>query len=253
MGLDGDFKLQNFDMLLKKGPSSRPVAKKILGLLLRSGKELSPFAKETLERLGIPFKNRNRLYHHLSLLEEGNFIERVRGGPIRLKFRTPLCFVADTPCIPLAYFGLLGAKTFEVSITETAVGLLKAEGKNPERIVVVTSQKAVGEWAGSISPFLKVEWLTMTEHDLNDPLRVEERVKPKVVELMKDYNLIMDCTSGPRPAGIAFYGLAQRLRVPLIYVYAPEKRLIWLIGRDRLREEVGGCFIMGESESVKCI
>jgi hypothetical protein len=52
----------------------------------------------------------------------------------------------------------------------------------------------------------------------------------------------MDLTSGPRPAGIAFYELATQYKVPLIYVYEPKKKLRWLISTERLEKEIGGVF-----------
>jgi hypothetical protein len=114
----------------------------------------------------------------------------------------------------------------EISETETAVKILGSLGLRFERIVVITTPEAVGSWSGAISPELRIEWHTLSKDELNKIEKVEERVKPKLAELMEKYVLIMDCTSGTRPAGIAYYKLATRYKIPLIYVYEPEKELV---------------------------
>ncbi|MBS7618506.1 winged helix-turn-helix transcriptional regulator [Candidatus Bathyarchaeota archaeon] len=220
--------------------------KPILGLLLRSGKAFSH--SELVKILNIPQKRKSTLWYNLDVLEKLGFIARervetrekwVKRGPIKLKFKTPLCFIANTLGVPYAYLGLLGLKDkLEVSETETAVKILENIGLKFERIVVVTTQKAVGVWSNAIDPRLKIEWHTLSEAEFNRIERVEERVRPIVVELMREYILIMDCTSGPRPAGIAYYRLASQFKVPLIYVYLPDKTLLWLISKEMLEKEL---------------
>ena len=248
--------LPNYNALLQTGPRSRPLAKKILGLLLKNGKELHHTADETLKRLFPGFSKekiedmKSTVSHNVSFLERYNFIERER--PIRLKCKTPLCWIANTPGVSFAYLGLLGTRKYEISETETAIKLLKEAGINPERIVVATSQQAIGDWARRIDPNLKIEWHTMDDKkELSDIDKFEERIKQKIIELMKDYILIMDLTSGPRPAGIAFYELALQFKVPLIYVYEPEKRLRWLISKEELAKEIGSVFYIEPEEKVE--
>jgi len=246
--------LPNYDALLHpKGPRSRPLAKKILGLLLKDGKTFHGlFEEKTLKLLKAP---KSTVNSNVSLLERYNFIERVGRGSIRLKYRTPLCFIADTLGIPFAYLGLLGERKYSVSETQTAIELLKSDpnvGVKPEKVVVVTSQKMVGQWEGGISPDVKVdEWKTLSENELTNINEVERSIKSKIIELMRDYILIMDLTSGPRPAGIAFHKLAVRFKVPLIYVYLPKNKLSWVISKENLREEIGGVFYMEPEEKVE--
>jgi hypothetical protein len=250
--------LPDYSALLQKGPRSRPLAKKILGLLLKDGKTLHGlFTKSTLKLL-FPnvsegkLKNlKSKVNSNVSLLERYNFIERVGRGSIKLKYRTPLCFIANTPKIPFAYIGLLGQRKYSVSETQTAIELLESDpnvGTKPEKVVVVTSQEMVGEWKNAINPRIKISWETPGEEELNDIDKVEELIRPIMVELMRDYILIMDLTSGPRPAGIAFYELAVQFKVPLIYVYEPKKRLRWLISKEKLQEEIGGVFCIQPEE-----
>lgn len=248
--------LPNYNSLLQGGPRSRPLAKKILGLLLKSGKELHPTSKETLKKL---FPNspedkledqKSKVNSSVSHLKYYNFVEGERYGPIRLKYRTPLCWLANTPNVPFAYIGLLGERRYPVSITDTAIELLKTDpnvGVEPERVVIVTSPKIVAEWDGAINVRVD-EWKTMSEDELNDIDEVERRITWKIIELMRDYILIMDLTSGPRTAGIAFYELAIQFKIPLIYVYYPKKRLRWLNSRERLMREVGDVFYIEPEE-----
>ncbi|MDI6847232.1 MAG: hypothetical protein QMD23_03775 [Candidatus Bathyarchaeia archaeon] len=228
--------LPNFEGLKK---TKRRYVKQILGVLLKHGGTIR--YGELLKKLDIPPEKKSTLFNNLDVLERLNFLTREKRGPIKLKFKTPLCLIAHTPDIPYAYLGLLGVKReWKVSETETALDVLKNVGIEIERITVVTTQEAIGTWSGAISPKLKIEWHTMTENDFNKVEIVEERVKPKILELMEKYILIMDCTSGTRPAGIAYYRLASQFRVPLIYVYEPEKRLLWLVSKEMLERELGG-------------
>ncbi|MEM1589649.1 MAG: hypothetical protein QW175_04460 [Candidatus Bathyarchaeia archaeon] len=238
--------LPDYDKLLKK--KSSYAAKKILGFLLKEGKPLRPFKQEIVKKLNVCSKN--TIHHHLNFLELYNFIESAH-PPIKLKYKTPLCWLANTPRVSFAYLGLLGERRYPVSETETAIELLKSDpnvGAKPEKIVVLTSQEVIGEWKDGISPEIKITWETLSEEELNDIDKVEEFIKPKIIELMKNYILIMDLTSGPRTAGLAYYELADQFKIPLIYVYYPKKRLRWLISKEKLMKEVGGVFYIESEE-----
>jgi len=247
--------LPDYGALLKKGPSSRPLARRILGLLLESGRELHIFEDETLRRLFPDGKyKKSTVENNILVLERYNFIVKERRGPIHLKYKTPLCWLANTPGVPFAYIGLLGEKRYPISETETAIELLKSDpnvGVKPEKIIVVTSRKVVGQWEEGISPDLKISWETMSEEDLSDIDEVEEFIKPIICDLMRNYILIMDLTSGPRPAGIAFYEVAIQFKVPLIYVYEPKKKLKWLISKENLEKEIGGVFYIEPKEKAE--
>lgn len=246
----------DYRVLLQTGPRSRPLAKKILGLLLKSGKELHH--TEILKKLfpGLSEEKirnmKSTVSNNVSVLETYNFIKREPRGPIRLKYKTPLCWIANTPGVSFAYFGLLGMRKYEVSETETAINLLREVGINPERIVVVSSQEAIGDWAGHIDPNMRIEWLTMDDKkELSDIDKVEEKIRPEIIKLMKDYILIMDLTAARKLAGIAFHKVAFQFKVPLIYVYEPEKRLRWLISKEDLAEEIGSVFYIEPEEKVE--
>ena len=227
MSLVTESELPNYEKLRR---TNRRYVRRILGLLLKYRKEFR--FSELLKKLNIPSKNKSTLSINLDILKGFNFITAEERGPIKLKFKTPLCFITNTPNVPYVYLGLLGVKDkWKVSETETALEILEGTGLRFDKIIVVTTQKAIGSWSGAISPKLGVEWHTLSEDDFNRIEMVEERIKPKLIELMERYIVIMDCTSGPRPAGIAYYRLASRFKVPLIYVYEPEKKLLWLISK----------------------
>jgi hypothetical protein len=238
MGLDARLGLPNYKGL---GECKRRYVRKILGVLLKEDRELR--FSEFQAKLEVPASKKSTLHNNLDSLRSLGFITGGKRGPVRLKWKTPLCFIAGTPNIPYAYLGLLGVKgEREVSETETAVKILEASGIIFDMIVVVTTQEAVGSWSNSIDPRLKIEWVTLRREELNRIEDVRGRVRPKLLELMGKFNVIMDCTSGTRPAGIAYYNLAIQHKVPLIYVYEPEKELIWLISRRDLERDLGHLF-----------
>lgn len=221
--------------------SNRKYVRKILGLLLKEGKEFR--FSDLQAKLDIPASKKSTLYTNIEALRHLNFITKDERGPIRLKFKTPLCFIADTPKVPYAYLGLLGVREGRrVSETETAVKILENLGFRFDRVIVVTTQEAIGSWSNAIDPKLRVEWHTLSKEELNRIEKVKARVAPKLFELMEKFNVIMDCTSGIRPAGIAYYNLAIQYKVPLTYVYEPEKELIWLISKEDLERELKPLF-----------
>lgn len=255
-----ELKLPNYGALLGTGPRSRPLAKRILGDLLKSGGKLHVYEREYLEKLfpgmswkEIEAKKKSKVYNNVSVLLKNNFIEKDKRGPIWLKYKTPLCWLANTPGVSFAYLGLLGKRQYEISETETAIKLLEMDpnvGETPKKIVVVTTPEVVGEWKDGIKSNLKIDWRTFSEEELNDIDKIEEELKPIIDELMRNHILIMDLTSGPRPAGIAYYELASQLKIPLIYIYLPKKKLKWLISKEKLMREIGNVFHI-ESEEEK--
>lgn len=230
-----DWELPDYE---KVRMSNRPLARRIISLLLKKGKPLT--FSQILEGLNIPKRRKSTLSHNLSFLERYRVISKEGRGLFKLNYKTPLCFIADTPNTPYAYLGLLGVKgKWGTPETEVAIKALKQEKISPSKIIVFTTQKAIGSWDNAISPELEkeIEWRTINEETLSRIEVVEEIVRALTIELMRNYILIMDCTSGPRPAGIAYYKLASQYRIPLIYVYEPQKELIWLISKSMLRKE----------------
>lgn len=218
----------NYGNLLQKGKVSAILRKLALGDGEASFSEL---AKST----GIP---KSTLEHNLNILESKKIITKSKRGPIKLTYKTPLCYIFDSPSA-YAYLGLLGERNErEESETETAISLLKEKGISFGKVVVATTHRAVAEWESLTR--LNVEWCLLSDEEISRVNEVEARTKPKLVELIGNYRVVMDCTSATKPATIAYYRLATLFRVPLIYVYESRKELIWVISREDLKRELIG-------------
>ena len=190
---------------------------------------------EIVKNTGIP---KSSLDYNLAILAKKGIINREK-GTIHLDYKTPLCFIFDSPRIPYAYLGLLGERSERIeSETETAIQLFKDLGVLFEKIVVATTHRAVAEWESLTH--LNVEWCLLSDEEISRVNTVEEKVLPRLVELMRNYRVVMDCTSATKPATIAYYRLATLFRVPLIYVYESRKELIWVISREDLKRELIG-------------
>ncbi|MDW7977786.1 MAG: hypothetical protein RMH74_03165 [Candidatus Caldarchaeum sp.] len=85
----------------------------------------------------------------------------------------------------------------------------------------------------------RIKLLSVTVNEMNSVDRMMERVENSLTELMRNFIVVLDCTSGTRPAGIAFYALAEKHRLPLVYVYKDRQVVYWLKSRDDLRKEIG--------------
>lgn len=219
-----------------KGPRVKGAREVLRFLLSREGGKAR--FSEIMRALSV---KKQTLEHRLSILNKCGLIEREPRGPISVKFKTPLCFVCDTPGIPYAYLGLLGMREGRAEAeTETAVALLEEELKAKfELVTVLTTREATGSWSESMPKALeeRTETLHLSKEAMGDILSVEDRIRPKVSKLARGHKLIMDCTSGMRPAGIAYYRLAMEYKIPLVYVYEDERKLFWLISKRELKEE----------------
>lgn len=208
----------------------RRKVKDILRVLAVNGGEasFSRVARET----GIA---RSTLEYNLKLLERGGLVARVGRGFIKLTVMTPICYLFDAPC-DYAYLGLLGERgEREESETDTAVRLLGKEGVEPVKVVVVTTYRAASDWEKAT---VRAEWVLLSDQEITSVDSVEERVRGKLEELMRSYKVVMDCTSATKPATIAFYRMAVNFKVPLVYVYEKQKKLIWIISPDDLKKEL---------------
>ncbi|MEM2498285.1 MAG: hypothetical protein QXK12_08840 [Candidatus Nezhaarchaeales archaeon] len=193
---------------------------------------------DLLKALGNPPKS--TLSNNLDVLIRLGVAERRGRGLIRLRFKTPLCLIANAD-VPAAYLGLLGLRDQRrVSETETAVKLLEGEGWKIEKVKVVTTLEAAGSWRNYIPSRLqsRIEWHTLAGDVLDNIQLIEQQVEPILTGLMKEYTVIVDCTSGTRPAGIAYYRLASKWSTPLIYVYEQRQKLAWLISREDLKQRI---------------
>ncbi len=164
-------------------------------------------------------------------------------GFAELVYKTPLCYLANIENIPYAYVGLLG-KPLPVEHrepeTETAISLLREEGITIDKILVATTKDAIEEWTPIMSPELRamLDFAILDIREMNSIEAVMDRMTRRILDLTRRYITILDCTSGTRPAGIAYYAIADKLKTPLIYVYADEKRIYWLKNRRTLITEL---------------
>ena len=176
------------------------------------------------------------LTHHLNKLEQLGILKKEVRGTYKLRFKTPLCFIygAETPYV---YLGLLGKRNSrEVSETEVALSLLKKEGIKPILTYVLTSFEALNQWAEKKLPY---QWILCYDEEIIDIELVKKKIRPQLEALLKDYIVILDCTSATKPATIAYYELAQEYLTPLIYIYEEKKKLLWLISKDTIRKALG--------------
>lgn len=155
-------------------------------------------------------------------------------------YKTPLCYIAGAH-VPYAYIGLLGLSREgqEEPETETAITLLRKEGYEFDKILVATTLDALNSWGGLRGREMQkiVDPLILELIEMNDIQRVEARIEDKMTEVMKSHIVILDCTSGTRPAGIAFYRLSDKWKVPLIYVYESSRKILWLKSREDIIRE----------------
>jgi hypothetical protein len=177
------------------------------------------------------------LNHHLNRLQKLKVLERLVKGTYKLRFRTPLCYVfGSKQRIPIAYFGLLGRKgERKISEPQIAIKLLEKEDLKPDLVYIVTTPNALAEWADLK---LNYQWILCYEDEIADVEKIEQKVTPQLLSLLREYNVIMDCTSATKPATIAYYKLAQQLWVPLIYFYEEKSQLKWLISKESVKRKL---------------
>jgi DNA-binding transcriptional ArsR family regulator len=174
------------------------------------------------------------LTHHLNRLQRFNVIQKEVKGTYRLAYKTPLCFIFKSKQkVPMAYFGLLGQReSREEPEPEVALKLLQKEQLKPDMIYVVTSPEALNDWKQLKLPY---QWILCYEDEIINVDLVKKKVTPQLLSLLKDYIVIMDCTSATKPATVAYYELAQNFWTPLIYVYEKTKQLKWLISKQDIK------------------
>lgn len=177
------------------------------------------------------------LNHHLNRLQRLKIIEKEVKGTYRLTYRTPLCFIFPAKTkIPIAYLGLLGRRESRMDPEPTiAVELLGKEKLKPDLSYVVTSPEALNEWKNLKLPY---QWILCYEEEIIDVDSVKQKILPQLKGLLKEYIVIMDCTSATKPATIAYYELAQTYYTPLIYIYEETRQLKWLISKDMIIKQL---------------
>jgi len=211
------------------------VSKKNSGRVLEAVAEKGGIASfsQVKEATGI---NSPVLTYHLDILQRLNILEKEARGTYRLKYKTPLCWIFGAINVPIAYLGLLGRRESRSEPeTKTALGLLEKEKIGPKFTYVLTSPEALGEWKELKLPY---QWILCYEDEIVDIDAIKNKVTPQLESLLRDYIVIIDCTSATKPATIAYYELAQTYHAPLIYVYEEKKQLKWLISKDNIRQKL---------------
>jgi hypothetical protein len=176
----------------------------------------------------------NTLVHNLEVLKRLGVIENPVKGVYRLRFKTPLLFLFCTKRVKTFYLGLLGKKdSRKEAEPQVALSLLENEGFSFDDAYVVTSLDALNDWNS-----LSFHWIVLGKigeiEEISDIESVKRKVEKELVKLLESGVVVMDCTSATKPATIAFYELAQKYLVPLIYVYEPQKRLTWLLSKESI-------------------
>lgn len=175
------------------------------------------------------------LIYHLNRLIELGVLEALARGTYGLRYRTPICYLFDTET-PIAYVGLLGRRNERtVPETEIAVKLLEKEEHKVGLKYVVSSPEALNEWKAMK---LDCQWILCYEDEIIDIDSVKSKVIPQLQALLKEYVVVLDCTSATKPASIAFYEMAQEYLVPLIYVYERTQSLKWLISKETIKKRL---------------
>lgn len=175
------------------------------------------------------------LTHHLNRLQRLHVIEKEAKGTYRLTFKTPFCFIFPPKTkIPIAYFGLLGRKeSRREPEPQVAVKLLEKEKLKPELIYILTSPKALNDWKNLKLPY---QWILCYEDEIINIDSIKRKILPQLTSFLRQYIMIMDCTSATKPATIAYYELAQTYYIPLIYIYEETKQLKWVISKNKIKQ-----------------
>jgi hypothetical protein len=198
--------------------------------------------KQILEK--VPNAPKSTLSNNIdSLVQLGVITQKGSRGPFELRYKTPFCFLTEPSKVPDAYLGLLGKKgttPIDEPETQSAVEKLHQEGFEFSKIFVCTTQEALGSWSGYFKDAIqrRLEIIPVNIDEMNDIEKMESRIKQNFIELLRNYLLVMDCTSGTRPSGIAFYRLALKYSVPLIYLYEEKGEMFWLISKHDAMNEI---------------
>ena len=208
--------------------------KKILLALSKHGGvcNFSQLEKETGLKAGL-------LQHHLNSLISRNIVDTPQvKGTYNLRFKTPLCYAFEAQNVPSAYLGLLGRKGSKPDPEpKVSLRLLAERGINPSLHYLLTSPEAMEDWKNDRLPY---EWIFCYGEEIFDIDAIQQRIRPQLEALLRDYSVVIDCTSGTKPATIAYYQLALQYLVPCVYV-AEEKKtaeLKWLISKESIKHEL---------------
>ena len=114
-----------------------------------------------------------------------------------------------------------GPKTGTISglrdIALTIVARLREAGFTSAESIAVTPKRELMEKTG----------ILCYEEEIVDIDAIRKKVEPQMENLLRNYSVIMDCTSSTKPATIAYYQLAETYLILLIYVYEETRQLRW--------------------------
>jgi hypothetical protein len=192
--------------------------------------KFSMLEKDTQIRAGL-------LLHHLNRLASLGVIESEVKGTYRLRFRTPLCYAFGARKTQFVYVGLLGRRdSYTTPEPEVALSLLANQKIVPVLKYVMTSPEALADWKNEK---LRYQWILCYGEEIIDIDEVQKKLIPQLTPLLRQYMVVMDCTSSTKPATIAYYELAQRFLIPCIYVSEEKKTVRWLISRETIKQKLG--------------
>jgi predicted DNA-binding transcriptional regulator len=224
---------------------------KILAHIVRRGGSMR--YSEIKRELGMPDGTLN---HNLNRLIGEVLLEKVGDtGLYRLPSQTPWLFFSENRerlRESFVYVGLLGKMRDEVEepVYRTAISLLSKEpdpstdprswglGVRPKYVYIMTGEEAKSSWTG----LQDVDsWILLSEDELWDIDRVEEKLLKMIEPLMRDHAIILDSTGDGKPPALAFYEVANKKLIPLIYIHRTPnaRRLRWLISPDDILRKLG--------------
>jgi len=206
----------------------------ILERLAVSGGEVQKSELESITE--VPSRSLDKILYKLV---STHGIITIDNDRVKLRYKTPLCYIFDSPGTPYAYLGLLGERKGRSKCeTQTAVEALEGLGFKFARVRVINTERGIGEWVGAVPSY--VEWCRVGGEDVSSVERMESRIEEVLPELLRDYILIMDCTSLTVPATLAFFRLAGKFKIPLIYVYEGTGELAWVASKEDIYRELMG-------------
>ena len=176
----------------------------------------------------------NVLTHNLRKLQKFRVIDMVTKGTYKLRYRTPLCYICQQQSkhTDVVYVGLLGKKdSRQIPETAVALQLLASTQLYPKLVYVSTSIDGLESWRNLKLPYY---WITLYEDEIFDIDTIKQKIRPQLESLLREFLVILDCTSATKPATVAYYELAREYLIPLVYVYEQSKKLKWLISTDSL-------------------
>ncbi len=202
-------------------------------ILMYAAKECSPIRFSDIQYLveldssGVTYK--------LKKLERLGLMKKLGKGSYVLRYKTPLCFIANEKHANM-YIGMLGLRNErDVPEPEIALELLREQGINIDEAHIFATEKTVEEWKEKLGKYalyiLSIEELKRIE-------KMEKKLEDLYTRYMHEKVIILDCTSLTKTATIAFYKIATKHYAPLIYIYEHTKELIWLQNRKIIKEKL---------------